>query len=383
MLSFVVLPLALTYLIVQSLTDDDDPPDTGPDADQDGIPDAADSIIRTADGTLIKTGASGDLFGSTGDDRITVTADLEGEERTYFPQFSYVDWETDTGAPALTVHGNAGDDELILSGSGYVATGGLGADTIRINGLHSAVVQAGPGDILYGQDAEDVLPGKPAPFLELTGSATLRGGSSDEEVMLKGNDAIADGGAGDDTLRAFDGRSTLLGGEGDDWLEGDATAGKYSASQQTFLRDYLGPPGDSLDGGLGDDTLSGGRGDTLTGGSGEDALSLYFDPDVRGPGAVITDFQPGTDQVTIYFDGFNDLTQGFTLQDRITSTLSPDGWVEVRGDGQLLVTLQGQTSARIAWAVDEFSGPFTALDGTTVQKGDFDVLVTAFYETIT
>lgn len=382
MLSF-VLPIALTYLLVQALTDDEDAPDTGPDVDRDGIPDSADAIIRTDDSTLIKTGAEGELFGSDDADKITVTADLEGEDPTFSTDGPFVSWNTDSGDAPLTVSGNTGDDEMILSGSGYVATGGLGADTIRINGLHSAVVQGGPGDVVFGQDAEDIQSDEPTPVIELTGAATLRGGSSDEYVVLRGNDGVAGGGAGDDTLTAFDGRSTLFGGVGDDRLDGDATDGRFSASQQTFLRDYIGPPGDVLDGGAGDDTLLGGRGDTLTGGAGEDVIDLYFDPDRRGPGAVITDFRPDADQLTIYFDGYNAQTQGFTLNGRITATTSPEGWVEVRGDGQLLCTLQGQTSARIAFAVDGEAGPFTALDGTQVAKADVDVLVTAFFETTT
>ena len=49
----------------------------------------------------------------------------------------------------------------------------------------------------------------------------------------------------------------------------------------------------------------------------------------------------------------------------------------------MLLTLQGQSTARIAYALDDTAGPFTALDGTPVPKDGFDILVAPFYERVT
>jgi len=83
------------------------------------------------------------------------------------------------------------------------------------------------------------------------------------------------------------GSDTVLGGSGDDVLDGgDEPDGIWNVIVDDYGW-YAYGGGDRLDGGEGDDTLDGGRGDdTLTGGAGHD--TFVFGP---GPGReVITDF---------------------------------------------------------------------------------------------
>lgn len=319
--------------------------DKSDDAPNDGTPEGGsrgDQVVRDGTTLDIGNGATGTVFVTRQADQITVDVDHPG----YSTDGAYVDWDGGTGQPPLLVRGGVGDDTLHLSGSGYAASGGMGRDTIYLQGLHDAVVQGGPGDTIYGQGVADLLPGEKPPFIELVGAATFLGGSAPDLVVLRGDGALSNGGGGDDTMRAFDGASTLIGGAAND-------------------------------------TLSGGWGDSFTGGDGEDDLVLTFDPTPDGTGAVITDFQPGVDSLKIQFDSWGDTLPNATLDGRITATHSPEGWLEIRGDGLLLVTLQGYSDARIGSALDDYSGPFKALEGSPLAKGDYDILVTSFFKTVT
>lgn len=388
MLSFFLVHAMMALVLASPLFDASDAQDEVPDDNGEyggGDPDGEEPIVRSDDGILVRNGATGIVRGTSDDDTITVTAEYQpaDEDGLYYfvTDGPYGYWQTDSGEAPLTVCGSGGDDTMTLSGSGYVATGGAGADTITLDGVHHALIEGGSGDTIYGQDADDLLQGKGATLIELTGDATFIGGSAADKVSLYEDGGLAEGGDGDDVMYAF-GTSTLRGGGGNDRLDGDATISKYDGSQVTTIGEYRGAEGDLLDGGAGDDRLSGGYGDTLTGGAGADRISLVMDPNFGGSGAVVTDFDPSTDRLTVNFDEYDEFGGPFDYDGRITSTLSPEGWVEIRGDGELLVTLQGLTSVRIAWAVTE-DGPFTAVDGTPVGKDEFDILVTPFYRIMT
>jgi Ca2+-binding RTX toxin-like protein len=111
-----------------------------------------------------------------------------------------------------------------------------------------------------------------------------------------------DGGAGDDALSGAEGNDKLLGGLGDDSLDGGDENDSLDG----------GAGNDSLDGGAGNDTLLGGTGnDTLTGGEGKDALSGGAGKDVfvfttesdsgatKAERDVIKDFKSGDDKIDL------------------------------------------------------------------------------------
>lgn len=73
---------------------------------------------------------------------------------------------------------------------------------------------------------------------------------------------VVDGGAGDDSITGGDGAAYVFGGEGNDTLEaGEGAAAYFGGAGEDVLQ--AGPGGAYLDGGTGDDTLSGGAGDDL------------------------------------------------------------------------------------------------------------------------
>mgnify|MGYP001279648513 CR=1 FL=1 len=136
----------------------------------------------------------------------------------------------------------------------------------------------------------------------------LAGGAGNDQINARGGDDIITGGAGDDIVWAGDGDDhvdggddddTLYGGTGDDWLAGGAGD------------DWLAGEGgdDSLSGGDGDDTLIGGEGDDrLDGGAGDDWLAGGWGDDtlIGGAGSDTLDGGSGNDWLSGLFPEGND-----------------------------------------------------------------------------
>lgn len=117
----------------------------------------------------------------------------------------------------------------------------------------------------------------------------LAGGAGNDQINARGGDDIITGGAGDDIVWAGDGDDHVDGGDGDDTL-------------------YGGTGDDWLAGGWGDDTLIGGAGsDTLDGGSGNDWLSGLFP---EGNDDSETDFLNGTEGDDTLWLGMGDIGTG-------------------------------------------------------------------------
>lgn len=96
----------------------------------------------------------------------------------------------------------------------------------------------------------------------------LLGGNGDD--TLDGNAARMEGGAGDDKLSADPYAETIgFGGTGNDRLSGGAAM--YGEDGD----DYINSEGDILDGGTGNDTIFGGYHSYMTGGEGNDSLTYY------------------------------------------------------------------------------------------------------------
>jgi hypothetical protein len=148
---------------------------------------------------------------------------------------------------------------------------------------------------------------------------------------------VLDGGEGNDVLSGDQQDDFLDGGAGDDVLQGGAGS-------------------DTLYGGEGDDVLDGGaKSDVLTGGGGKDT----FVQDFSKPGSdTITDFNPGQD--TINFTGLDNL-------DNVSVEETFGGTVINAGPGNSLF-VQGV-------ALDQFSVDNITIDGQAVSSGlgDFDL----------
>ena len=246
--------------------------------------------------------------------------------RVRFDRINLVPFNLDIGtSERMTVNGLGGDDVFDAGQPGLAAltlltlSGGVGADAIT----------GGDGaDLLTGGDGVD----------------TLTGGAGDDRVVGdRGNDVMA-GGAGDDTLvwNNGDNNDTMDGQDDSDRVEvngavaaGDAFTLAPNGARAKFDRTNLVPftldiattealhvnalGGDDtftpaagtsallrtleLDGGSGNDTLTGGDGaDVITGASGNDTLT-------GGAGLDAVDGGPGNDSVLLR-DGGPDIGTG-------------------------------------------------------------------------
>ena len=207
-------------------------------------------------------GEAGDdvLFGGLGDDSLFGG---EGDDLlTYFTA-------TAPGAPPAGVL--AGNDTIDM---------GLGNDSVSASDVveGSLLVNLGEGNDVY------------------TGSGATVGADG----RLSGNDTIY-GGSGNDSITSGSASDQLFGGAGDDQL---VSLDLFSLTGPRLPGE--GP--DTVDGGVGNDTIAGDNGDVLTGGEGADVFSLgYYDRLTAGTAALdwadarvdITDFRPGQDQVEI------------------------------------------------------------------------------------
>lgn len=210
----------------------------------------------------------------------------------------------------------------------------LGRSDLAEFGDGGAFVRGGAGcDTLSSGTGDDSLCGE-------QGADLLRGGA--------GNDSLQ-GGEGSDSLHGGAGADVLTGGRGNDALHGeggdDVLFGVDPYTVNTF---HAGQ--DSLFGGDGNDRLVASSGDVVTGGAGADVAEVWVHPgrsfqDVSA--VVITDYQPGVDQVEVMVDNSNshDVNRMFLEQHgddvlcRLTVAGSPDSAV--------VAVLQGISLAQV------------------------------------
>lgn len=162
--------------------------------------------------------------------------------------------------------------------------------TLRYDGSDPLLGTEGNDTLPSGQNPDlapeiiDLLGGNDTAIVDLEGSMTVRGGDGDDRLTATGIQNILEGGAGNDTLSGDD-ANQLYGGEGDDVL--------------TFVHGSYdnGDPG-TADGGSGDDTITVrsdailteeilynlGGGVDVTGGDGADEINIVYDleEDFRG-----------------------------------------------------------------------------------------------------
>jgi Ca2+-binding RTX toxin-like protein len=250
------------------------------------------SATLSAKGTLVADGTSGnDIIVISRDPKrptkILLTINGVGAK---FPSGSVkrIEMTGDGGADRLTLNDSLG----IISARGATLLGGDGNDTLT-GGLAAATFDGNNGDdSILGSSKADVIMGS-------GGNDTLIGGKGDDQEFGGGGADKIYGSSGNDMLYGDAGNDTLFGEGGNDTLGGDG--------EDRFQFKGFGVPApltgnDSLNGGDGDDWITGGDEsatlhdsnnglDTITGGTGNDIL------DSRGwdtnPDDVITDRQAG------------------------------------------------------------------------------------------
>jgi Ca2+-binding RTX toxin-like protein len=277
---------------------------------------------------------------------------------------------------------------LLIGGPGPEFMGwfnGFGDDRMYGNGGDDFLDSRRGNDILYGGDGDDrliadSLDDDPLPVPNPTGPTAS---SQDGKDFL-------DGGNGNDLLAGGGNADRLIGGAGDDFLWGDAyTTGlveQHPDGSQTLIRltGVLRPGDDVLEGGEGNDYLSGDGGDdSLDGGAGDDVLWGDNEPGLNllfpmAPGNDFLSGGGGNDELSggagedVLLGGSgNDLL--FGDDEGVGVALQGDDWLEGGdGDDQLSGrggndTLLGGTGLDVLFGGDGND----ALDGDEGDDGGY------------
>jgi VCBS repeat-containing protein len=255
------------------------------------------------------------------------------------------------GSGADSLDGGDGDDLVYIDSDDVAFVGGIGTDTLIIQGTIGAAginLLSNGFERFTGNSGNDIVSGAGATtnlvLLGQGGNDTLAGGEANDSINgSTGNDSLV-GGGGADTLVGGSGIDSLDGGSGDDTLYIDADdaaitggAGFDAVIMQgsigynglvmhanglerftgNFGNDVVSGSGAStialnLNGNGGNDTLTGGGGadslfgssgnDSLSGGGGGDSLSGGSDNDTLNGGAGTDTLNGGSGNDTFVFD---------------------------------------------------------------------------------
>ncbi|MCH2590378.1 MAG: hypothetical protein MK004_18080 [Planctomycetales bacterium] len=242
------------------------------------------------------------------------------------------------GFDTLQIHGSSlADDYSITKTAGGTARTQItdGSHTVTLgSSIEIASLLMGDGDDTVTINDVKGVPGTLMAVYGENGNDTI----SADESRVGTVRLLLDGGDGNDTLTGSIGNDTLLGGDGDDSMH----AGDGHDTLEAGLGDDVvhgGLGGDVLRGDEGNDTLEGNTGnDSLVGGAGNDSLTGGYDDDsiVGAEGDDVINGQRGNDFLlggagadTIRGGSGDDYLDGGLNDDRI---LANDGNDTIRGD---------------------------------------------------
>ena len=215
------------------------------------------------------------IYGYGGND---VISGADGNDTIYGGD----DQDTITGGNGDDVlYGDAGHDNINGGNNDDEIYGGDGNDYLDgANGLDE--IWGGNGnDTIYGRDQADILHGD-------AGDDYLEGGSDTDTLY---------GDAGNDTLVSGDSSDILYGGDNDDTLIGGGT--QYGGDGNDYLEGRASAT-ETMSGGDGDDTFNSKlRSDTQDGGAGNDDYWFYYDSGDGGGNDTITDSSGSADRITL------------------------------------------------------------------------------------
>ncbi len=230
------------------------------------------------------------------------------------------------GSAADNLNGGNGNDHLTGNGGADVLLAGDGIDRLIESGNNNFTLGSGSlvgnvTDLISAFETAELTGGVGANLIVVTtfgGPVTLIGGDGNDTLEGTPFDDSLIGGAGDDTLKGEQGTDSLIGEAGaDNLLGGDGNDFLSGGDGNDRLRGELGT--DTLL--VGNDTLDGGAGnDDIDGESGHDSITAGSDVDTVVGGA-------GNDLI-LSGDG-NDLVYGGTGNDTIQGDAGND---DLRGD---------------------------------------------------
>ncbi|HAA52172.1 MAG TPA: hypothetical protein DCE43_20815 [Planctomycetaceae bacterium] len=296
-----------------------------------------DTILGQGGRDTIDGGEGNDeIHGNTGNDSVTGGA---GDDHLVWSPGEANDTPSGgAGFDTLEIEGSSGDDSYTIrktSGGGAKAQITNGSHTLTL-GSSVEVITLTMGD---GNDTVniDTLKGVSGTLLAIYGE----GGNDTltaNDVSIGTVRILLDGGDGDDTISGSAGDDSLYGGDGADLISGENGDDTVEAGLGDDLV-YGNGGNDQIDGGDGNDTIEGNTGnDHLTGDFGDDSLTGGNDDDSLdgGAGDDKLNGQKGDDELsggigadTLTGGSGDDLLDGGLNDDRL---LANDGDDTLRGD---------------------------------------------------
>jgi Ca2+-binding RTX toxin-like protein len=235
-----------------------------------------------------------------------------------------------------TIDGGAGDDFLLVRGSinfyKFVRTSATDITVTSLSG-ESAVLRG----VEYVYD--NFTPGptdatEPVRYVieELLSSSGLNDNLTASEIDVYTNTgSFIDADAGDDTILGTNEADTLIGGAGNDRIEG-RSLGDYGHGEMIVnpSSDVLdgGAGNDLIIGGVGKDTLIGGTGnDTMIGGAGKDRFIIDSTGDVAIEVFETSEAQSGSDDVAIISANWQ-AAQGSAIENLVADGAIANGFLK-------------------------------------------------------
>ncbi|NHF73828.1 hypothetical protein G7044_11890 [Paracoccus sp. 12-3] len=266
------------------------------------------------------------------------------------------------------IEAGAGNDTVTVKAGRIIVDAGPGQDLIDMSGADQGLVFAGSGDTVIGAGADGKVWGM------IKGDAEYRGGSGMDDVIAYDSDGgVIDGGAGDDRLTSTEVASKLMGGDGNDTLEGGRPLERNW--EGPYFPQYVDSAADTLQGGAGDDHIEFGNLDQVEGGEGSDYFGGWITAD--GGVAEVSDFQRGTDSLSLVLDQpIEEEQDAIDLAARLEVVENADGTV-VRYDGNEVLNLPGATGLTA-----QINGPGVTnydLAGNVVTTKTADLIFRGFY----
>ena len=141
----------------------------------------------------------------------------------------------------VSISGGEGSDKIFSSGYNSEILGGAGEDTISNSGSYASIAGGADNDSIYNSGSySTILGGDGSDSISNYGyNVSISGGEGNDKIFNETGYATIDGGAGDDEINAYNYSGEIFGGSGNDKIT---------------LRS--GSTGNTINGGLGDDTIS-------------------------------------------------------------------------------------------------------------------------------
>lgn len=261
----------------------------------DGDAGASDFLNGNLGDDVITVRGGGDVFGEDGADTIT-TAD-SANVSTLISAGAGNDRVLSQATFGLSqIHGDDGDDfiagggaatdlgfgdagrDTLIAGAGDEMHGGEGDDSLSTSASNVLLAGDAGNDVIRAEQGRHTIDGGDGDDDIITfsdSSETIRGGAGNDTIYAdRAGDKLVEGGAGADNLQLGTGAVTANGGDGDDFML--TQRGSRSLLRGEGGADRLAGEGsDTLDGGAGDDWISPRGGlDAMIGGSGSDTFSF-------------------------------------------------------------------------------------------------------------